>query len=156
MAQALQGASWLCTLLIAAGALGQLAPKDKLVQFVQALIVLTLLASGGAALSGARWDLELPETRTLQAQDRLAAFLNSQYESATEEETIRALEGLLGAAGLTAKKIDVRITSSEDSGIVLAKVSAAFAYPSEGERAYALLHNVLGDGVVIEVTIDGA
>lgn len=155
MAQVLEGASWLCTVLVALGALGQLAPKDKMVQFVQALIVLTLLASGGASLVGARWDFELPEAKALKAQGELTAFINSQYESATEEETVRAIEGLLGSAGLKAKKIDVRITSSEDSGIVLAKVSAAFAYPAEGERAHALLRNVLGDDVVIEVTVDG-
>ncbi len=146
----------MCTALVAMGALGQLAPKDKMVQFVQALVVLTLLASGAASLVDARWDFELPESRAQQAQGELAEFINSQYESATEEEAVRAVEGLLGAAGLKAKKISVRITSSADSGIVLAKVSAAFTYPAEGERAQALLQNVLGDGVVIEVTVDGA
>lgn len=156
MAQVLEGASWLCTVLIVAGAVSRLAPQDKMVQFVQGLVVLALVASAGASLLHARWDFALPEAQAQAAQGELAQFLNSQYEQATEEQAVRAIEGLLGAAGLEAKKISVRITSSEDSGIVLAKVSAAFAYPVEGERARALLHNVLGDGVAIEVTTDGS
>lgn len=151
MEKLLEGASWLCTALVVMGAVGELAPKDKMVQFVQALAVLTLLASGAASLLGARWDFDLPELQAQQSQGKLTEFLNRQYESATEEETVRAIRGLLGAAGLSPKKIDVRITSSEKTGIVLAKVSAAFDYPVEGERARALLRNVLGEDVVIEV-----
>lgn len=156
MAKLLEGASWLCTALVVMGALERLCPKEKMVQFVQGLIVLTLLASAMASLLTTRWDFDLPEARARVAQGELLDFINSKYESATEEETVRSLEGLLGAAGLRAKKISVRITSSEDSGIVLAKVSAAFTWPSEGERARVLLRNVLGDDVVIEVTTDGA
>ncbi len=155
MEKLLEGASWLCTALVVMGALGQLAPKDKMVQFIEALAVLTLLTSAGAALLGARWDFDLPELRAQKTQGELTEFINTQYESATEAEAQKAIEGLLGAAGLSPKKITVRITSSEKTGIVLAKVSAAFDYPQEGERAYALLRNVLGEDVVIEVQ-DGA
>ena len=156
MAQVLEWASGLCTALIALGALGQVAPKDKMVQFVQSLMVLALLASGAASLLHARWDFDLPETPAQAEAGGLEAFLNSQYVSATEEEAVRSSEGLLAAAGQRAKKIDVLIYSLEDSGIVLAKVGAAFAYPAEGERARALLQNVLGEDVVVEVTTDGA
>ena len=156
MAQVLEGTSWLCTALVLMGALGKLVSQDKTVQFVQALVLLTLLASGAASLLDARWDLEVPQAQAQQTQGELQEFLNSQYESATEEEAVRTLEGLLGAAGLTAKKIHVSITSSPDSGIVLARVSAAFRYPVEAERANALLRGVLGDDVAIEVTVDGA
>lgn len=156
MAQVLEWASWLCTALIALGALGQLVPQDRMVQFVQALIILTLLASGAASVLHARWDFELPDPGGQAAVGELESFLNSQYESATEEEAVRAIKGLLAAAGLEAKKIDVLIYSLDETGIVLAKVDAAFRYPAEGERARALLQNVLGEDVVVEVTADGA
>lgn len=156
MAQVLEGASWLCTALIAIGAIGNLCPQDKMVRFVQSLIVLTLLASIASSLLTARWDFALPKAQARETGADLTAFLNSQYEQATEEEAEGAVRGLLGAAGLSPKKIHVSITSSADSGIVLAKVSAAFSYPAEAERAKALLGNVLGDGVILEVTADGS
>ena len=155
MAQVLEWASGLCTALIALGALGQVAPKDKMVQFVQSLMVLALLASGAASLLHAPWDFDLPETPAQAEAGGLEAFLNSQYVSATEEEAVRSIEGLLAAAGLRAKKIDVLIYSFEDSGIVLRKVRVVFAYASDSQRAIALLENTLGKDIDLEVQTDG-
>ncbi len=43
----------------------------------------------------------------------------------------------------------------EDSRIVLTEVAVWFAYESDAQRARALLHGALGEGIHIEVTVDG-
>lgn len=156
MERLLEGVSTMCVVLIAAGTLARLCPQDKMVQFVQGLVVLSLLCAGVAALFSANWQLDLPEAQAQETQGQLEAFISSQYERATEEEAARSIKGLLGAAGLVPKKITVKIDSLEDPSIVLAKVSVSFAYPTDSERAWALLRNVLGDDVEIEVTADGS
>lgn len=152
----MEGASALCVVLVATGALARLCPQEKMVGFVQGVIVLALFCSMASALVSADWRLPQGQAQAQAAQGQLAAFINSQYIAATEEEAARSLTGLLGAAGLEPKKITVKADSLEGSGIVCTKVSVSFAYPSDRERAYALLCNVLGDGVEVEVTADGS
>lgn len=156
MEAVLQGASTLCVALIATGALARLCPQEKMVGFVQGVIVLALLCSTASALFSVDWQLPQAQAQAQEAQGRLTEFINSQYAAATEEEAARAVRGLLGAAGLEPKKITVKADSLEGSGIVCTRVSVSFAYPSDRERAYALLRNVLGDDVEIEVTADGS
>lgn len=155
MGSLLEGLPALCLVLVATEVLAQLCPQEKLVGFVQGVVVLAVLCSVAASLFSADWDLSLPRARAGEAQDGLVEYINGQYRSVTEEELEKHLRGLLAAAGLEAKKITVEVDITEDSRIVLAKVNAAFAYPVEQERAVALLRGVLGDPVEIEVTADG-
>ncbi len=156
MGSLLEGLPVLCLVLIATEVMARLCPQEKTVGFVQGLVAVTLLCSAVAALFSASWDFSLPQAQAEGAQAGLVEYINGQYQSATEAELEKYLRGLLGAAGLQAKKIEVEVDITGDSRIVLAKVNAAFTYPVEQERAAALLRGVLGDTVEIEVTADGA
>ena len=58
---------------------------------------------------------------------------------------------LLAAAGLQAKEIRVKTDRNAQGSIVMTEVAVRFVYPSEAERARALLSGVLGDEVRITV-----
>ena len=81
---------------------------------------------------------------------------HTQALQAAQEELTSYLERLLAAAGLEAEKIQAAADIGEDGSIVCTGVSAWFRYPSDGERAWALLRGVLGEEIRIEVMTDGA
>ncbi|RKJ39625.1 hypothetical protein D7X94_11735 [Acutalibacter sp. 1XD8-33] len=156
MEEAVQNAGMVCGALIAAELIGRLCPKSKMLGFVQALMALVLLASAGAALAGAEWTWpEEPAGDSWQNQE-LNEYVEGQYAGAAEAETERYLQGLLAAAGLTAKKITATINIMEDGSIVLTKAAALFSYESDAQRARALLENALGDRVEVEIGYDGS
>ncbi len=61
------------------------------------------------------------------------------------------MQGLLAAAGLQAKEIRVKTDRNAQGSIVMTEVAVRFVYPSEAERARALLSGVLGEEVRITV-----
>jgi len=152
MTDTLQAAGTMCSVLIASELIARLCPKDSMLGFVKALVALVLAASLGAALLSADWDWP-SEAAELDQNSELAEYMQEQYTSAAQEEVNGYLRGLLGSAGLEAKKIRADIHINEDGSISCTKVSLTFTYGSDARRARALLENVL-EGVDLEVAAD--
>lgn len=151
-----QNAAAICGVILAAEAAARLCPKDKMLGFVKSLVILTLLASGAAALLGAEWDLTLPRAAPEEGGSQLEAYVENQMERAAAEQWEAYLRGLLAAGGLEAKKILAEVDIGGESSIVLTKAGVRFQYESDAQRARALLENVLGPETALEVTWDGA
>lgn len=155
MKPVLQDIAAICVVLVATELVGRLCSKNAMVNFVRALAVLVLLVSAVTPLFSVEWDFSQPMRKTEQAGEELSGFLQEQTAEAAETETENYLQGLLAAAGMKAEKIEVFTDIREDNSIVLTKVSAAFAYESDSQRAWTLLKNALGDDIEVEVQTDG-
>lgn len=155
MTQAFQNTASLCALLLATELIARLAPKNKMLGFARALAVLVLLASSAAALAGSSWQWPDPARPEAWENQELEDYVEDQYKAAGEERCRQYLQGLLGAAGLEAKKILPHININEDDGIVFTGVEVWFRYESDAQRARALLFGALGQEVEIEVMWDG-
>ena len=155
MKPVLQSVLTLCTVLIATELLRKFCSEDRMTRFVGSLAALCLLISAvGTALS-LDVDLSLSGVETENRQEELTSYVEEQVEEAARQDAQTYVEGLLAAAGLEAKEILVLTDRNEDGSIVLTEVAAAFAYPSEEERAEALLRNVLGEQVRVTVKTGG-
>lgn len=154
LADTLQSAGAVCSVLIAAQLLSKLCPKDKMLGFVRALAALALITSLCAALISADWDWPCELTEAGENRE-FTEYMEDQYTSAAREEVEGYIKGLLASAGIEAKKIRADIHITEDNRISCTKASLTFAYESEAMRARALLEGVL-EGVPMEVTVDGA
>ena len=140
MKPVLQSVLTLCTVLIATELLRKFCPEDRMTRFVGSLAALCLLISA---------------VETENRQEELTSYVEEQVEEAARQDAQTYVKGLLAAAGLEAKEILVLTDRNEDGSIVLTEVAAAFAYPSEEERAEALLRNVLGEQVRVTVKTGG-
>lgn len=152
----MENAGVVCGVLIAAELITRLCPKNKMLGFVRALAVLVLAASLAAALAGASWRLPAAEGGEDWRNPELERYVEDQYREAAEGQAKEYLRGLLAAAGMEAKKINVYINIMEDSSIVFTKAELSFRYESEAQRARALLLGALGEETLIEVAVDGA
>ena len=140
MNQVMESVLTVCVALVAAELLRRFCPEDQMVRFVSGLVALGLLLS---AAQGQR------------QQEELSSYLEEQYQQAAQQDGEAYVQSLLAAAGLQAKEIQVSTDRNQDGSIVLTEVAAVFTYPVEGERASALLRNVLGEGVRIMVETGG-
>lgn len=155
MTEIMENAGMVCGVLLGTELISRLCPKDKAVSFVRALAALVLIASTVAAFAGMRWDL--PELRQGTAENpALSEYLEGEYQAAARQDWERYIQGLLGAAGMQAKKITVETDITEENRIVLTRAEARFDYESDARRAEALLRNALGPDVVLEVAAGGA
>ena len=151
----LQNTAAVCVVLIAAEAVGRLCPENAMVHFVRGLAVLALLSSLVSSVFSSNWEISLPKGAAENAGEELSGYVQEQTEWAVQAETVRYLEGLLASAELRAEKIEAFTDISDDSGIVLTKVSAVFAFETDAQRGQALLRGVLGDEIAVEVQTDG-
>ena len=156
MEELLEHTGIVCAVILGVELIAQLCPKNKMLGFTQALVVLVLLVSALAQVFSLRWEASFGELQGNWENQELQNYVNGQYTAAAQEEAERYLRGLLGAAGMQAKKILVEVDIDGDSRIVLTKTQAWFQFESEAQRARALLQNALGPDVLIEVTTDGA
>lgn len=151
----LQNAAVICVALVASELAARLCSKDAMVNFVRALTVLVLLTSFVASLFSVDLDFSISGQKAEETREELSGYVQEQTEAAFRSEMETYLEGLLAVAGLRAEKIEVITDIGEDSGIVLRKVRAVFAYASDSQRAAALLENTLGKDIDLEVQTDG-
>lgn len=154
MTDTLQAAGTVCSVLIAAGFLSSVCPKDRMLGFVRGLVALALITSLCASLVNADWGwpAELGEAGE---NTELEEYMEDQYTAAAREEVEGYIEGLLASAGIEAKKIRADIHITAEGSISCTKASLTVAFDSDGRRARALLESVL-EGVPLEVTVDGA
>lgn len=141
----------LCAALLASELLQRLCPEDAAVRFAGGLAALFLLLSAAASLFSLDWDLELSAAPIQRQQDQLSSYVEERYEEAAQQDGESYVQGLLAAAGLQAKEIRVKTDRNAQGSIVMTEVAVRFVYPSEAERARALLSGVLGDEVRITV-----
>lgn len=151
----LQNTAVICGVLVAAELAARLCSKDAMMNFVRALTVLVLLTSFLASLFSVDLDFSVSDQKAEETREELSGYVQEQTEAAFCSEMETFLEGLLAVAGLRAEKIEVITDIGEDSGIVLRKVRAVFAYASDSQRAIALLENTLGKDIDLEVQTDG-
>lgn len=154
MTEALKTTGTVCGVMIATELLSRICPKDKLLGFTQALVALVLLLSACFALTEADWSVPV-SAESSAGDSSLTEYVEDQVRSAAKEEAEHYLRGLLAAAEISPKKIDLDIHIGEGNSIELTRVSLTFLYETDAERTRALLGNVL-DGVSLEVIVDGA
>ena len=153
MNQVMESVLTVCVALVAAELLRRFCPEDQMVRFVSGLVALGLLLSLVGAATGL--ELDLPLSAAQRQQEELSSYLEEQYQQAAQQDGEAYVQSLLAAAGLQAKEIQVSTDRNQDGSIVLTEVAAVFTYPVEGERASALLRNVLGEGVRVMVETGG-
>ena len=144
MNQVMESVLTVCVALVAAELLRRFCPEDQMVRFVSGLVALGLLLSLVGAATGLELDLPLSAAQGQRQQEELSSYLEEQYQQAAQQDGEAYVQSLLAAAGLQAKEIQVSTDRNQDGSIVLTEVAAVFTYPVEGERASALLRNVLG------------
>ncbi len=143
MAQVLEGASWLCTALIAIGAIGNLCPQDKMVRFVQSLIVLTLLAAYACAII-------LPYAR----QPAVTADTAGQFSSVSfygEEDSGERAHVISDNGEALAERI--RLISQAKEEIILSTFD--FDADNSGKALLAALLDASRRGVRVSLLVDG-
>ena len=146
----------LCALLVAVEAVAALCRDNAMAGFVRGLVVTAALLSGLSSLASGGWELDFTSPAAQDTGEELASFVKGEVEQAARRELEGYVENLLAAAGVEAEKIQAAADIGEDGSIVCTGVSAWFRYPSDGERAWALLRGVLGEEIRIEVMTDGA
>ncbi len=144
-----------CSLWIVIELLVGICPKDDLVRLLRSVICLLLIFSLCLSLFSADWSFSFSFEAAESRQEELTEYVKDRAQEAVQQEEAAYLEGLLAAAGLRAKKIQVFTDIQEDSGIVLTKVSVLFEYGSQVQRGRELLKGVLGEETEVEVTGDG-
>lgn len=147
-----------CTVIVVSELAGRLCGEHGMVNFVRALGILALLSSLLLSLFSLDPELDFSSSldRAEQARGELSSYVEEQEGQAAGIELERYLQGLLGAAGIEAKKIEAVTDIGEDGRIVLKKVRAVFRYESDMERAGVLLRNTLGEETEVEVQADGS
>ena len=145
----------ICGVLIAAELIARLCSKNEMVVFARGLAVLVLLLSWVSSLMSLDWDFSRHTRGSQSESGHLSAYVQEQAQQAVESEAERAILNILAAAGLEPEKIRVSTDISEETGIELTKVQVSFVYLTDVERARALLKNVLGEEIKLEVVEDG-
>lgn len=145
----------LCALLVAVEAVAALCRDNAMAGFVRGLVVTAALLSGLSSLVSGGWELDFTSPAAQGTGEELASFVKGEVEQAARRELEGYVENLLAAAGVEAEKIQVAADIGEDGSIVCTGVSVRVAYPSQGERALALLQGVLGQETEVEVIADG-
>ncbi len=145
-----------CGLWIVMELIVWLCPKEGLLRLLRSVICLLLLVSLCLAFFSQDWDLSLPLQEVESRQEELSGYVQDKAQQAVQQEEAEFLEGLLEAAGVRAKKIQVFTDIPEDSGIVLTKVSVLFEHASQAQRGEELLKGVLGEEIEVEVAEDGS
>lgn len=155
MSDVLEAAGAACLFLVGSELVTRLWGEDKTLAFARGLAVLVVLLGLVGALFNGEWDLELPQAQGEAAGQELRSFVEEETQAAVEEELERSLLGLLEAGGVTAEKIQVETDIGEEGGIECTGVELWFAYPSQEERALALLRGVLGEELSIRTQTGG-
>lgn len=151
MKELLLGAVSVCGVILLAEVLTRLCEENAMLRFVRGLSTLLLLVSLVFSVFHADWSVTLSKKKTQALGGELTEYVSDQIDTAAREELTAYFKGLLAAAGLQAEKIEVLTSIREDRSIVLDKVGLLFRYESDCERARALLSNVLGDEIEVEV-----
>ena len=90
-----------------------------------------------------------------EQEEEFTSYLEGAYEQAAQEDAQAYLRQVLAAAGLEAKEIRVKADRNEEGSIVFTEVAATFDYPSQAQRAQALLQAALGEEVDLAVEAGG-
>lgn len=151
MKELLTGAVSVCGVVILIEVAACFCGENEMLRFLRGLSILLLLLSLGFSAVRADWDLSLPQAEAAARGEELQSYVTDQIKLSAGEETAAYLKGLLAAAGLQAEKIEPHTSILEDGSIVCDKVGLLFRYQSDRERAAALLQNVLGDEIEVEV-----
>lgn len=144
-----------CIVMIAIELITRFGPKNDMLNFVRGLIFLLLLVSGISSLFHLDIDFSLVQARAQEENTELVEYVERQTELAVQEEWKRAIKSLLAAIQLEAKKIDIKTDITEDSSIVLTKVTVTFAYETEAQRGKLLLEKAFGEEIQVEVLVHG-
>ena len=88
-------------------------------------------------------------------QEELVSYVEEQYDQAVQQDAKEYIQGLLAAGNVDAKEIRVSTDRNEENSIVLTEVAVWCSYPSQEERARALLQNTLGEEVQVTVRTGG-
>ena len=99
------------------------------------------------------WNVAIDQAQ--EQQNELSGYVEEQMEDSAQRELEKSIRGLLATIDLKPEKIEIFTDITDESSIVLTKVSATFFYESDAQRADALLQNVLGEETEVEVKIDG-
>ena len=156
MSDVLEAAGAACLFLVGSELVTRLWGEDKTLDFARGLAVLVVLLGLVGALFTGEWDLELPQAQGEAAGQELRSFVEEEAQAAVEEELGRSLLGLLEAGGVTAEKIQVETDIGEEGGIECTGVELWFAYPSQEERALALLESQLAEEGIVDLPLEVA
>lgn len=155
MSEVLRDFTGVCAVLAAAEVIGWLCPKNSMLSFVRGLAVLVVVLSTAAPIFKIDWSVSAANGKFEYEQNELSVYIEEETARAAQSELVEYLTGLLGAAGMSAEKIEVETDIDGDGCIVLTKARLVFEYDSDCERARVLLKNTLDGTVELEVKTDG-
>lgn len=145
----------LCIVLIAVEVLSRFIPKNDMTNFVRALISLLLIVSAVATVWGQELNFDFATGEGNIGDTQLNTYIGDKYEQAAQADTQAYIEGLLETIQIKSEKIQVFTDINADSSILIEKISIDVQYEVDKERAEALLKNVIGDEIEVEVKISG-
>lgn len=154
MKEILESAGAFCIVVVSIELISRVCSEDGTLRFVRSLVITVLLASVLRGFFFADWKLDWGEKE--EGETGLSQYIWEEYGTAAEDSTVEFLSGLLESAGVRAEKIQVFTDIEEESGIVLTKVTANFAYDSDARRGLSVLQGALGHEVEVEVQTDEA
>lgn len=145
----------LCIVLIAVEVLSRFIPKNDMTNFVRALISLLLIVSAVATVWGQELNFDFATGEGSTGDTQLNTYIGDKYEQAAQADTQAYIGGLLETIQIKSEKIQVFTDINADSSILIEKISIDVQYEVDKERAEALLKNVIGDEIEVEVKISG-
>ena len=145
-----------CIFLVAAEIIARFCPKNEMINFIRGLISVLLLISAVSSLFhlDINWNVAIDQAQ--EQQNELSGYVEEQMEDSAQRELEKSIRGLLATIDLKPEKIEIFTDITDESSIVLTKVSATFFYESDAQRADADLPTVLGEQSEVEVKADGA
>lgn len=144
----------ICVVLVVTEIIVRVCPKNSMIHFVRALIVVVLLISAILGLFGG--PLDFPAVQAMPENTELTEYVEQEYREAAETEINRSIISLLAVLEIKPKEIQVFTDINDSSGIVLTKVIVTVSFQEEAQRAKILLASSLGEETAVEVKTDGS
>lgn len=137
--------------LILTELLAGICPKNQILFFLRGLIVTAILVSGIASLM--KMDVDFSQfDYNAQAQDgRLNIYIEEEMTNSIERDIAGYIDELLKTISVETKEIRIFTDKNENDSIRIEKIAIMLVYETDRERAEAVVRNVIGADVEIEM-----
>lgn len=143
-----------CVVLVATELLCKLVAENHALKFVRGLVVVMLLLSALSSVGGMESE---SFSRQIQPPENseLTNYLEECYQETVTAETRTYLEKILNTIDIDPLSVEVVTAGSQEEGITVEEVLVTVAYTVDQSRAEAVLKNLLGEFVDLEVITHG-
>lgn len=145
-----------CTVLIGTELVGRLVPKNSMMKFVRGLVFIVLLLSAGAAIGKVDFQLTSPGSMAAFDNSELSEYLSQSYEDNVKQQVHTYIKGLLETIEVVPEEIQIYTNRDSADTITVERIVVVTTYETDKLRSKALLDNVVGEEIKVEVQLGGA